>query len=104
MGIRVAMDDFGTGYSSLEFLKKAPIDFVKIDRSFVKDILSSRFDSTFINFIVAICHDVNIKVCQEGVETEEEYLLLKEMDLDCIQGYYFGAPVEENVITEKLKA
>ncbi len=103
MGIRVAMDDFGTGYSSLEFLKKAPIDLVKIDRSFVRDILSSRFDSAFINFIVAICHDVNIKVCQEGVETEEEYQLLKEMDLDCIQGYYFGAPAEETQITERLK-
>lgn len=104
MGIRVAMDDFGTGYSSLEFLKKAPIDLVKIDRSFVKDILCSKFDSAFITFIVAICHDVNIQVCQEGVETAEEYELLREMKLDCIQGYYFGAPMDEDMITEKLKA
>lgn len=81
MGIRIAMDDFGTGYSSLEFLKNAPIDLVKIDRSFLKDILYSRFDSAFITFIVEICHDVNIKVCQEGVETLEEYEMLKKWNL-----------------------
>lgn len=103
MGIRVAMDDFGTGYSSLEFLKNAPIDLVKIDRSFMKDILCSRFDSAFITFIVAICHDVDVKVCQEGVETEEEYELLRQMGVDCIQGYYFGKPMEEDTITEKVK-
>lgn len=104
MGIRVAMDDFGTGYSSLEFLKNAPIDLVKIDRSFMRDILNSKFDSAFIKFIVAICHDADILVCQEGVETEEEYELLKEMGLDCIQGYYFGRPAEKTVITERLEA
>ena len=68
-------------YSSLEFLKNAPIDLVKIDRSFLKDILYSRFDSAFITFIVEICHDVNIKVCQEGVETLEEYEMLKKWNL-----------------------
>lgn len=101
-GIRIAMDDFGTGYSSLEILKNAPVDIVKIDRTFVKDILHSRFDATFISFVVAICHDVNIKVCLEGVETEKEYELVQKMQLDCIQGYYFGKPVSENEITERL--
>lgn len=104
MGIRIAMDDFGTGYSSLEFLKNAPIDLVKIDRSFLKDILYSRFDSAFITFIVEICHDVNIKVCQEGVETLEEYEILKKMELDCIQGYYFGKPMSKNAIRNKISA
>lgn len=104
MGIRIAMDDVGTGYSSLEFLKNAPIDLVKIDRSFLKDILYSRFDSAFITFIVEICHDVNIKVCQEGVETLEEYEMLKKMELDCIQGYYFGKPMSKNAIRNKISA
>lgn len=103
MGIRVAMDDFGTGYSSLEILKNAPIDIVKIDRSFVKDILHSRFDATFISFIVSICHIVNIQVCLEGVETEEEFAFLKNMHLDCIQGYYFGRPMEGAAITGLLE-
>lgn len=103
MGIRVALDDFGTGYSSLGMLKNAPIDIVKIDRSFVKDILHSKFDATFIAFVVAICHDVGIRVCLEGVETEEEYALVREMGLDRNQGYYFGRPVEAQAITERLE-
>lgn len=92
MGVRVAMDDFGTGYSSLEYLKTMPVDIVKIDRSFVKDILNSTFDAAFISFIVTICHDVGILVCLEGIEREEEFLFLKDKGLDCYQGYYFGRP------------
>lgn len=101
-GIRIAVDDFGTGYSSLEVLKNAPIDIVKIDRAFVKDILKSRFDATFISFVVAICHEANIAVYQEGVETEEEYNFLYDMKLDCIQGYYFGKPMSKQNIIKKL--
>ena len=102
-GIRIAMDDFGTGYSSLEVLKTAPIDIVKIDRAFLEDVLHSSFDATFISFVVAICHEVEIHVCQEGVETEDEYNFLKKMNLDCIQGYYFGKPVTESEITRQLE-
>lgn len=102
MGIRVAMDDFGTGYSSLEILKNAPFDVVKIDSSFVRGILKSKFDATFISLVVELCHDADILVCLEGVETEEEYDFLKKMQLDCIQGYYFGRPVEPQVITKMI--
>ena len=91
-GIRIALDDFGTGYSSLELLKFSPIDVVKIDRVFVKDILNSKFDATFIQFVVAICHDAGIRVCLEGVETMEEYGVIDTMNLDYIQGYLFGKP------------
>lgn len=93
--VRIAMDDFGTGYSSLEILKKSPADIVKVDRAFVKDISSSRFDATFIEFIVALCHDVDIQVCLEGIEQEEEYGIVKTMHLDFMQGYLFGKPVSE---------
>lgn len=103
LGIRVAMDDFGTGYSSLELLKTAPVDIVKIDRGFVRNILNSTFDAAFISFVVAICHDAGIKVCLEGVETAVEYEFLKERDLDSFQGYYFGRPVPENeIVLQKL--
>lgn len=101
IGIQVAMDDFGTGYSSLEVLKTAPADIVKIDRAFVKDILKSTFDATFIKFIVALCHDVSVKICLEGVETEEEYNMVKDMKLDLIQGYLFGKPLPKSVFLEK---
>ena len=103
MGIRVAMDDFGTGYSSLELLKTAPVDIVKIDRGFVRDILHSTFDAAFISFVVAICHDAGIKVCLEGVETAMEHEFLKDRELDSFQGYYFGRPVPESeIVPQKL--
>lgn len=89
MGMSIAMDDFGTGYSSLGILKLAPADVVKIDRTFVRDILSSSFDATFIRFIVELCHDVGIRVCLEGVETEAEYIAVRSMQPDYIQGFLF---------------
>lgn len=93
MGIRVAMDDFGTGYSSLDILKMNPADIVKIDRVFVSNLRNSKFDATFIQFIVALCHEVNIKVCLEGVESPDDYSIVQPMDLDTIQGYLFGRPL-----------
>ena len=92
LGVRVAMDDFGTGYSTLGILKNVPADIVKIDRTFVRDVHASTFDATFIRFIVALCHDVNINVCLEGVETDEEYAAVSDMGIDSIQGFLFGRP------------
>lgn len=103
MGVHVAMDDFGTGYSSLQMLKDTPVDVVKIDRSFVAEIGSSEFHKTFISFVVSICHTVGIQVCLEGVETQEEFDLVKNMQLDYIQGYFFGRPMEKEKITEILQ-
>ena len=103
LGIRIAMDDFGTGYSSLEMLKKMPADIVKIDRAFVHGVDASNFDESFSQFIVAICHKVNIEVCAEGVETEAEFQILYPMNVDTIQGYYFGKPMLENEVEQKLR-
>ena len=93
LGVRVAMDDFGTGYSSLGVLKSSPADIVKIDRAFMRDIRTSSFDATFIRFVVELCHDVGIRVCLEGVETDEEYDAVGSMGLDYIQGFLFGRPL-----------
>ena len=93
LGVRVAMDDFGTGYSALGVLKSSPADIVKIDRTFIRDIQKSTFDATFIRFVVALCHDVGILVCLEGVETDDEYEIVNGMGLDFIQGFLFGRPV-----------
>ena len=101
LGVRIAMDDFGTGYSSLGVLKNAPADIVKIDRAFIKDIRTSHFDATFIRFIVALCHDVGIHVCLEGVETQEEYEIVQAMELDSMQGYLFGRPVPANAFEKQ---
>ena len=103
IGVRIAMDDFGTGYSSLGVLKNSPADIVKIDRIFIKDILNSEFDATFIQFVVRLCHDVNIRVLLEGVETKAEYEKVKTMGLDDIQGYYFGKPMHPEKLEELLR-
>ncbi len=102
IGLRIAMDDFGTGYSSLGMLKDSPADVVKIDRVFVRDILHSRFDATFIRFVVALCHDVGIRVCLEGVERAEELELVRPMHLDYIQGYLFGRPVDPDTFEKEF--
>ena len=105
-GLSIAMDDFGTGYSSLGLLKSTPVDLVKIDRTFIKDIQESVFDSTFIRFIVDLCHDVGKQVCMEGVETEAEYKAVRQSGLEFIQGYYFGrpSPAEEFTLRYLQKA
>ncbi|WP_367942033.1 bifunctional diguanylate cyclase/phosphodiesterase [Enterocloster citroniae] len=92
IGIQVAMDDFGVGYSSLFSLKNIPVDIVKIDRGFVKGITTDIFNATFIRSITALCYDVGKQVCLEGVETEEEYLAVRELGMESIQGFYFGRP------------
>src|SRR5699024_9464330 len=102
LGVRVAMDDFGTGYSSLGALKSSPADIVKIDRAFVRDIRTSTFDATFIRFVVELCHDVGIRVCLEGVETDEEYDVVDDMGLDYIQGFLFGRPLLPETFEEQL--
>ena len=110
IGIEIAMDDFGTGYSSLGILKEAPVDIVKIDKMFVKDIVSSKFNATFIKFIVELCHAVDIKVCLEGIETREEYDIVYPMKIDIIQGFFFGKPQpkatfeKQNLFLEKVTA
>lgn len=103
LGVRIAMDDFGTGYSSLDILKMSPADIVKIDRVFVKNLQNSAFDATFIKFIVALCHDVNIKVCLEGVESLDEYSIVQPMELDTIQGYLFGRPLTEDEFVQLME-
>ena len=102
LGVKIALDDFGTGYSSLGILKELPIDIVKTDRVFIKNILQDKFNLMFIKFITAICHQVNLKVCIEGVEEKEEYDLINSFGVDYIQGYYFGRPLSKEEITKKI--
>lgn len=93
-GVRIAIDDFGTGYSSLGILKKMPADFVKLDKIFLDEIETSHndFDSTFIRLVTNLCHSVGISVVQEGVETESQCCLIRNLGPDYIQGYYFSKP------------
>lgn len=100
-GFSLAMDDFGMGYSSLLSLKNIPVDLVKIDRGFVQGITEERFNVIFIRAITELCHNVDKKVCLEGVETEAEYRAAVSTGLELIQGFYFGRPVTAREFEEK---
>ena len=93
MGVRLAIDDFGTGYSSLNYLRRFPIDVIKIDRSFVSDITENQVDADIVNTIIALAHIMGVKVVAEGVETALQRDLLKQQSCDIIQGYYLSKPI-----------
>ncbi|MCR4876483.1 MAG: amino acid permease [Clostridiales bacterium] len=93
MGFRIEMDDFGTGYSSLGMLTQLPIDALKLDMSFIRSAFGEKRDVRMIELIIDIADYLHVPAVAEGVETEEQYMALKAMGCDYIQGYYFSKPV-----------
>lgn len=92
-GVKLSIDDFGTGYSSLSYLKNFPVDTLKIDRSFVSNMLAKPEDATIVRAAVSLAHNLKCRVIAEGVETEEECRFLRQIHCDEMQGYYFSRPV-----------
>ncbi len=93
-GIRISIDDFGTGYSSLSYLKQFPIDTLKIDRSFVTDVVENRGNQAIVRAIVSMARNLGIETLAEGAETEAEAAFLFDAGCDKIQGYYYSPPVD----------
>jgi diguanylate cyclase (GGDEF)-like protein len=103
-GIRLALDDFGTGYSSLAYLKHFPIDVVKIDRAFVKDLDNNTESHAIPAAIIAMSHALGLKVVAEGVETEGQLSILRRLHCDTIQGYYYAKPLPLTQFVEFMRA
>lgn len=93
MGFVIEMDDFGSGYSSLNMLSKMPVDVLKLDMKFLQSEMERPAQEGVMQFIISLARFLNLIVIAEGVETEEELNRLREIDCDCVQGYYFAKPM-----------
>lgn len=103
LGVQLAIDDFGTGYSSLAYLKKMPMDEIKIDRSFVQDMLEDPDNGTIVDAIIQLGHSLNLSVIAEGTETLDQIRYLQECKCDAAQGYYFSQPVSEEAFLDLMR-
>ena len=103
IGVQIAIDDFGTGYSSLAYLKRFPIDTLKVDRSFIRDIPSDSGDKKIIRAIIAMAHSLKLKVVTEGVETADQLKFLRAQRCDAVQGYFLYRPLPEAEVADVLE-
>lgn len=102
LGVKISIDDFGTGHSSLTYLKRFPVDCLKIDRSFIHDVVEDPGDAAIAKAIIAMAHNLRLRVIAEGVETEEQLIFLRRNQCDIIQGYTFSHPVAPEEILNFL--
>jgi EAL domain-containing protein (putative c-di-GMP-specific phosphodiesterase class I) len=98
LGVNLAIDDFGTGYSSLSYLKRFPVDFLKVDRSIIQDIGEGPKAAAMASALVGLAHSVGARTIAEGVETEAQFVRLREVGYDFAQGYYFAKPLPSQAV------
>lgn len=101
MGARIALDDFGTGYSSLSHIREMPLDVIKVDQSFVKDLAADSYPQAFIRMVTQLAATLGMQVCVEGIETGRQYEALEGLNVRMIQGYYFDVPLTLDAFEKK---
>src|SRR5262249_5283701 len=104
LGVQISIDDFGTGYSSLAYLRKMPVKQVKIDQSFVKDMVSNHSHAAIVRPVIDLGHNLELEVVAEGVESKEGYELLSDIGCDSAQGFFISRPVPADQLTKWLVA
>ncbi len=100
LGPEIALDDFGTGYSSLNYIKQLPLNIIKVDKTFIDDIVEDEYAQAFIKLIVDLSKTIKTEIVVEGIEDIHQFQLLKEIGVDYIQGYFFGKPVDAEKFEE----
>ena len=103
MGVQLALDDFGTSYSSLSYLKRFPINTLKIDRSFVRDLTTNADDASIVSAVISMGKSLHMRVVAEGIETLEQLRFLQGQGCPEGQGYYFSQPLAAGEFTQLLK-
>ncbi len=101
LGVRIALDDFGTGYSSLNHIREIPLDVIKVDQTFVKDLVEEDYPKAFIKMVAGLANEIGVSICVEGIENKEQYKVLEGMKVQLVQGYYFGKPMKKEEFEEK---
>lgn len=101
LGVRIALDDFGTGYSSLNHIREIPLDVIKVDQSFVRELVDDDYSKSFIKMVGELAGAIGVSICVEGIETKEQYKVLEGMKVRLVQGYYFDRPMTREKFEHK---
>ena len=101
LGVRIALDDFGTGYSSLNHIREIPLDVIKVDQSFVRDLVENEYSQSFVKMVAELASTLGVSICVEGIEAYEQYKVLENMKVRMVQGYYFDRPMPKDDFIEK---